>query len=169
MTGVCECGCGGRTKRNTRSIPERGIRTGEYSRFLKGHFSRTARFKQIHSEIDTARTAHVGEDNPNWKGGRTRDGGGYVVVRIGRAETRREHRVVAEKMLGRALLRSEVVHHKNGLRDDNRPENLEVLASQSAHMKIHVTPDVARVRGQKGGWKRRAALAALKAIGEVSS
>ena len=38
-----------------------------------------------------------------------------------------EHRVIVEKLLGRRLEKNEVVHHKNGLRWDNRPENLEVM------------------------------------------
>jgi hypothetical protein len=37
-----------------------------------------------------------------------------------------EHVLVIEHLLGRHLVASETVHHLNGLRDDNRPENLEL-------------------------------------------
>lgn len=48
-----------------------------------------------------------------------------------------EHILVAEEKLGRPIRRDEAVHPKNGIRHDNRPENLEVLPSHNAHASLH--------------------------------
>jgi hypothetical protein len=45
--------------------------------------------------------------------------------------------LVAEQKIGRLLLPDEIVHHINGKKDDDRPENISVLTRQD-HAKIHI-------------------------------
>lgn len=44
-----------------------------------------------------------------------------------------EHRWLVEQFIGRKLLPTEQVHHKNGIRDDNRLSNLELCRDQKDH------------------------------------
>jgi hypothetical protein len=65
--------------------------------------------------------------------GRYTDKHGYVLLSERKGDNnyaQPEHRAVMEQMLGRKLEKHETVHHKNGIRHDNRPENLELWASR---------------------------------------
>jgi hypothetical protein len=77
----------------------------------------------------------IGPDSPHWKGGKTRTPQGYIKVRTGRSYAL-EHRIIMEQHLNRKLAINEDVHHLNGIKDDNRIENLYVL-KRSAHSKFH--------------------------------
>lgn len=53
-----------------------------------------------------------------------------------KVDSRHEHRTVAENKLGRKLLTGEIVHHKDGDKWNNSPDNLEVV-TQAEHMRLH--------------------------------
>lgn len=82
-----------------------------------------------------------GSGNPRWKGGRRTRKDGYVIVYSPRhpyayRDFVLEHRLVMEACVGRYLEPHELVHHINGVKDDNRLENLK-LESHSTHATKH--------------------------------
>jgi len=81
-----------------------------------------------------------------WKGGRWISPLGYTLVYVNEDSpyfpmvTHRrhvlEHRLVMAEHLGRCLKSEEVIHHKNGIKDDNRLENLQLVTSGTHEGKV---------------------------------
>lgn len=124
-------------KANVEDLSDRGI-----ARLLrmKSH-SYVAKRRRVLGVVreKPRKTWRKGPDHPAWKGGRKKHGG-YIYVyqpehpRATSAGYVLEHRLVMEKVLGHYLGLDEVVHHINGIRDDNRPENLIVFSRNAKHM-----------------------------------
>lgn len=114
---LCRCACG-----NEKPVQGKSLRRGDT--------------KSCGCQWRELALKRVGVDSPGWKGGRTKNSAGYILVQMPSHPAAQisgyvpEHRLVMEAMIGRYLLPEETVHHVNGKRDDNRPENLELWTSR---------------------------------------
>jgi hypothetical protein len=84
----------------------------------------------------------LGENSHMWKGGRTINGLGYVIIYqpnhpYANAGHVLEHRLVMEKHLGRYLTKEEVVHHMDGDKTNNNLTNLHLFATSGEHTAYH--------------------------------
>ena len=92
-----------------------------------------------------------GNKHFRWKGGRRKLPNGYIWLRMypndpyytmaRKSGYALEHRIIMARYLGRCLSTQEQVHHKNGIRDDNRIENLE-LSDIRTHRELHAKLEI---------------------------
>jgi hypothetical protein len=118
-----------------------------------GRQCKPVQFKHGHNAV--GRKLDSPEKHSNWRGGITKRGG-YIYRRAEghpRADKENGHHYVPEQVLvmeqylGGYLWDWEIVHHMNGIKDDNRIENLD-LVTKAEHAKIH-HPEIYRWMGHK--------------------
>ena len=84
-----------------------------------------------------------GKNNPMWNGGISHNKQGYKLIKVydghpyySMADSKGyilEHRLVIAEAMGRSLVKGETVHHVNGIKDDNRIDNLELWFTNHGH------------------------------------
>lgn len=122
--GFCQCGCGQKTPIASRNQRTRGWTKGEPIPYIQSHNRRIVR------HLKPRQRRHISDS-------------GYPVLydpEHARAQTNglvREHLLVAERALGRPLPEGAVIHHLNGVRDDNRNQNLVICQDHAYHMLLH--------------------------------
>ena len=121
---LCACGCG--------AIIPKINKMRKLSTYKYGHNNRGRTYAEG--------VYKLGPKARNWRGGRYVTESGYVMIyHPGHPRSHhayvREHIVIMEQHIGRSIGRNETIHHKDGNRQNNKIENLVLMASKT-HSKI---------------------------------
>lgn len=128
--GLCFCGCGEKTPLALYTSETYQTVKGLSTRYLFGHAKREkARDKGGHGKLGFGRYKnnhgyiHIRFNTlPDKEQGLFKT----MITRFAGFEAILEHRLIVARRLGRALIKRENVHHINGIRNDNREDNLEL-------------------------------------------
>ncbi len=138
--GLCRCGCGGKAPIARQSRSKRGNIKGESMQFIAKHQPK-------------------GKYNPNWKGGRTTVGKGYIMIylpnhpRASQWGYVPEAVLVAEKILSKHLPLSAVIHHVNGKTAESQPGNIVICQDKAYHQLLHLRQRAYEACGH-ASWRR---------------
>lgn len=123
-------------------LSSEGLSLKEIGRRVGTNGNRVREFLDSEGVVREYPTTRFGEKNGSWKGGRRVNNKGYVYIRSLNHPNRNhnnyvlEHRLVMEAMIGRYLLPKEVVHHKDGNKGNNSPENLQLFSENKDHLAL---------------------------------
>lgn len=137
---ILECGCG-----CSEPIVAFNFDSWVWRKYKSGHYSRVKPTK--------------GHLNAQWKGGRVVDKKGYILIYMpshhfkNRKNRIREHRYVYELYNKCSLLPWGDCHHLNGIKSDNRPENLYAFM-HGRHSQVTNTEDLSRRQCIRCGSKK---------------
>lgn len=123
----CECGCDLEAGIASKDRPERGYKKGDSRRFIRGHYKR-ATGTRTGRPITSAKSL-------------------YRRIGVGKGETKPEHILIAERVLGKTLPHGVQVHHVNEIRLDNNHKNLVICESAAYHKLLHKRQDALNACG----------------------
>ncbi|MBA7566116.1 hypothetical protein ES708_07803 [subsurface metagenome] len=127
------------------------------------------RKKGYEIKCSSCRNRQISQLRSRYRGGRTKTTTGYILIKLrpddffypmaGKRGYVLEHRLIMARHLNRCLLPWEIVHHRNGVRDDNRLTNLQLLPSQTQHTpSTHWQKEVNKLQGRVTELEKRITL-----------